>query len=499
MGRIFFDMDNTLAKTRQAMDTFERIYENNFFTRLSPYANTVDAVNLLIDERKTEVFFLTSYPSDASCYAQKREWIKRYCPQASLDNIITYLPDMDLTAYIPLGVLPGDVLVDDYSNNLANWNRRGGTAVKFMGDLTGISRSAEREWERFSLSHTDPASVIASGLQALSESNGIEIKGAGEMSISEIVELRAEYIASPRISTWANRNDLTKMQKALVASWLFYDDSEKGTDIKQLLAACKTIHAYEASVKRVPSGCYVDRLERRKRGISQDAVLNYAERCKRYLLFKKEVENAEDGSVLYVGETSGLLKQLGCSDYPMYYTERHLNEALQEDGKHPVPEVVMFKMPELIENPVAALRAKTVEGKERILLLLSEINANGEPYVAIIEPNGEATKDGKKIPSTFVNTFYARDQVYSELRTAAKEKTLMWYDVARLDKLLDTMGYRRPRDINRMLSGRILNKVSYPNSKAANVGEKRTLPPVKNTTQKTAAQVGAVKRGAKKI
>ena len=484
MGRIFFDIDNTLARTRQAMDTFERIYENNFFTRLSPYANMVDAVNCLIDERKTEVFFLTSYPSDANCYAQKKDWIKKYCPQASLDNLITYLPDMDLTAYIPLGVLPGDVLVDDYNKNLVNWNRKGGTSVKFVGDMTSVNRPQEKGWERFTVAHTDLPSTIAKGLYALSETNGIDVKGIGDMTIPEVVELRAKYTASPRISAWANRNDLTKMQKSLVASWLFYDDGERGTDIRELLTACKTIHSYEASVKRVPSLCYVDRLERRKSGISQDAILNYADKCKRFLLFKKEVENAVEGSVLYVGEPSELLKKLGCGDYPMYYTERHLSEALHKDGKHPVPEVTMYKMPELIENPVAAWRAKTVDGKERVLLLLPEINVNDEPYVAIIEPFGEAIKGETRIPSTFVTTFYAKEQIYSELRTAARENNLMWYDVARLDKLLDSIGYRRPREINRMLSGRILNEVTTGESAAYKLAAKKTLPPVKNVPQR---------------
>ena len=510
MGRIFINVDNTLARTRQALDTFERLYEPRFFSSLSPYANMVDAVNEIIAREKTDVFFVTNAPREIDCFEERKSWIFKYFPKVSSDNIVTYPTELDMTAYIPLGVMPDDILVADYNKSLNAWRRRGGIGVKFVGEFVYKSEARDMPWRGFSTKYTDPPSDIVAGLEALSVCDSPDYEGRYDMSLSDVAKLHKEYIAVPKrnILSLGEGRDPRSPQMQLFRAWCCYEISEGRIKAVDFENACQTIHAYEASVRRTPRRCFTDKEGKLKHGISKQVALKFWESCKEYLRFGKAIEKAEEGTALFVRRTPELLVSLGCSAEAMHYTARHLHEALQDDGKHPMSVVDMKKMPELLADPVAIWRVPEEKG-ERLILLSAEKNLDGDPYIAVVEPFGTAVYAGKPEPSNFIVSFYARTQIYEDLKTAAAENRFLWYNVARLDRLLLEMGFRLPRGISYLYSEKILDKIDRPlnpiekeqseKKSTYHKPEKEALPPVKNTTQKTAAQVGAVKRGAKKI
>ena len=511
MGRIFINVDNTLARTRQALDTFERLYEPRFFSSLSPYANMVDAVNEIIEREKTDVFFVTNAPREIDCFEERKSWIFKYFPKVSSDNIVTYPTELDMVAYIPLGVMPDDILVADYNKSLNAWRRRGGIGVKFVGEFVYKSEARDMPWRGFSTKYTDPPSDIVAGLEALSVCDSPDYEGRYDMSLSDVAKLHNEYgkMSERERLSFCEEQDQASAKTQLFRAWCCYDISEKRIEKEgDFENVCKTIHKYEASVRRTPRRCFTNHKGVLKRGISKQLALKFGEFCKEYLHFGKVIEKAEEGTALFVRRTPELLVSLGCSDEAMHYTARHLHEALQVDGKHPMSVVDMKKMPELLADPVAIWRVPEEKG-DRLVLLSAEKNLDGDPYIAVVEPFGTAVYAGKPEPSNFIVSFYARTQIYEDLKTAAAEKRFLWYNVARLDRLLFDMGFRLPRGISYLYSEKILDKIDRPpNPIETDLSEKKstyrepekeTLLPVKNTTQKTAAQVGAVKRGAKKI
>lgn len=498
MGRVFFCIDNVLAKTRQELDTIERVYEDGFLAGLEHYKNMISVVNELIIEQKREVFFFANVPQGLYRSEERELWIKKHLPQANPKNIITYPTGADLTAYIPLGMLPGDVLVSSYTKDLDNWSKKRGTSVKFFGEK--VLPVVEKGYQ-VQTSYSDDPKMVAKAIGALTEAGKLSRWRGFAIDFEEVVELYDSYSAVHQedLLEWMKNQKLSFSKEGMIRNWYRVAMWEKSVDEKNLVAACATIHQYEANVRRSPRYCYVDIEGKLKLGIYMKTALEFGKDCGDYIKFKESMKEAKEGQALLVRRTPKMLQKMGFSNLPMYYTVTHLKEALNAEGKHPISEILLMKLPELLSKPIAVWRTSNAEQKERYLLLFLEKNIDGDPLVAVVQPFGTAHVEGKQVPSNFIVSFYARTPIYEDLKTAAAENRFLWYDFAALERLLGSMGYHCPREIDRKLSGKILEKISNPKANAIEIDEKRTLPPVKNTTQKTAAQVGAVKRGAKKI
>ena len=121
--RLFVDMDGTLALF-QEIDTIETLFEEGYFKNLPPQVAVVNAVNTFLEQSDPEVdvYILSSYLTDSD-YAlkEKNEWLDRYLPKIKPDHRI-FLPCGDKkTDFIPRGIRESDVLFDDYTLNLNDW------------------------------------------------------------------------------------------------------------------------------------------------------------------------------------------------------------------------------------------------------------------------------------------------------------------------------------------------------------------------------------------
>ncbi|MGC2873994.1 hypothetical protein ACDL92_11965 [Ihubacter sp. mB4P-1] len=136
--RVFVDMDGTIAEFKPCK-TMEKLYEKGYFASLLPIENTVEAVRQYIEKYPdTEVFVLSACLSDSK-YAQeeKNAWLNQYLPEIDEKHRIFPPCGEDKTLYISGGVKEPDILLDDYSVNLFQWQKAGGKAVKLMNGING--------------------------------------------------------------------------------------------------------------------------------------------------------------------------------------------------------------------------------------------------------------------------------------------------------------------------------------------------------------------------
>lgn len=136
--RIYIDMDGTLCRFHDTdHDYIEQMWEKGFYLNLKPFEEFLQAVSLCIERNpNTEFYILSAVLETEPPFAadEKREWLHKYLPQLSDEQMIFVSAGSDKSAYI--GELDADsILIDDYNKNLNEWRKSGGTAIKFINDI----------------------------------------------------------------------------------------------------------------------------------------------------------------------------------------------------------------------------------------------------------------------------------------------------------------------------------------------------------------------------
>ena len=171
---ILVDMDGVLA-TWGEIHAPEELYQKNYFLDRPPMENCVSSIRALVRAGE-DVYILSAFLAD-SPYAksEKQEWLDRYLPEISSEHRI-FLPttgDKGKAACAALGLEElhqNVILLDDYNNNLFDFQRAGGTAVKA---LNGINGNTE-EWKGPSLDICSPFSLRT--LKIVTQSPGYQLK-----------------------------------------------------------------------------------------------------------------------------------------------------------------------------------------------------------------------------------------------------------------------------------------------------------------------------------
>lgn len=140
MRKIFIDMDGTLAEFKPC-DTLEKLYEEGYFRNLKPQMSVVEAAKELIASEEFDVYVLSAVFTDSK-YAlkEKNEWLDEYLPEIPPEKRIFPPCGEDKKKYVDMK--EGDLLLDDYTKNLLDWEPPG-TAIKL---LNGINHSNE-SWD----------------------------------------------------------------------------------------------------------------------------------------------------------------------------------------------------------------------------------------------------------------------------------------------------------------------------------------------------------------
>lgn len=183
-----------------------------------------------------------------------------------------------------------------------------------------------------------------------------------------------------------------------------------------------------------------------------------------------ELDNPSRFSALYIEETPNILAEVGLGDLPLCMTKAHMKNALHEKDPsnphwHGVPEGVVRRLPDLLSKPAMILRSKTTPGD--IVVVLQAADADGNPIVATIRPNGSAWVDKVAGPANFITSVYGRDNFAPKagetsknnlLYLALRDRGIMYWNEKRTETLAHRCRLQLPQTLRKVPSDTILKQ-----------------------------------------
>ncbi|MCQ2409646.1 MAG: hypothetical protein MJ068_03790 [Clostridia bacterium] len=134
---LFFDMDDTIVDfgcDRHVDDVLTVIREEGFYENLGPLP-FLDELNNIAAIFPDNVYIVSACVDTPYCIKEKIAWLKKYLPEAKKENVIfTKLGEIKsekVEERIGRKMDIYDILVDDYSKNINEWEQAGGTGIKY--------------------------------------------------------------------------------------------------------------------------------------------------------------------------------------------------------------------------------------------------------------------------------------------------------------------------------------------------------------------------------
>lgn len=194
MRILFVDMDGVLAVWKKAAQ-FEELYIPGYFRELPPQTNVVDAIEMLV-AAGVDVRILSSYLQDhPTAILEKNEWLDRYMPSVPMENRLFVPGHVHKGAWVQSNGIcdfrkDNAFLLDDYTVNLEDWNKRGGKGIKLLNDVNG-TRGAYRRHAIAAVCYNDAPRRIANGIievmyQPVGRQQISAALSDGRLSVSEV-------------------------------------------------------------------------------------------------------------------------------------------------------------------------------------------------------------------------------------------------------------------------------------------------------------------------
>ena len=146
--KLFLDMDGTIAKfnsKRNALSRFEK--EENFFLSLKPF-KYIEEINQLVKENNNVDVFIISASPNEKADKEKRLWVQQYLPDLPLANIcfcrIGENKGKIIKEQLNITIDNTCYLLDDYTNNLIEWQKSNGIGIK---RITSLANNKSKRWQ----------------------------------------------------------------------------------------------------------------------------------------------------------------------------------------------------------------------------------------------------------------------------------------------------------------------------------------------------------------
>jgi hypothetical protein len=166
---------------------------------------------------------------------------------------------------------------------------------------------------------------------------------------------------------------------------------------------------------------------------NQDAI-RFAEQIDKSL----RGELSEHDALLVRAHTPVYLQNLGMPDLPMFYTQSHLRYAIlpktpTDSRRHGLSKQIVREMPILLETPAVVMRSLTQPS--RVVCMLTQVDNDRLPLIAVINLNGHANYKGERLKSNFLVSYYGRSDAVNFLRRANSQGAIIAYDAKQLERL----------------------------------------------------------------
>ena len=147
--RLFVDMDGTLCRWKPAKE-IEQIFKEGWFLHIPPHIPVINAVDALMKlTGAVEVFILSAVPNSEYAIAEKNAWLDAHLPGIDKDHRIFVdfrQPEKWRACPGPGGIRPTDILFDDYTLNLKDWEANGGKGLKLYNGVNGKNGTWKGNW-----------------------------------------------------------------------------------------------------------------------------------------------------------------------------------------------------------------------------------------------------------------------------------------------------------------------------------------------------------------
>lgn len=137
-------MDGTLVEYRQGC-TMSDLKKKNYFASLKPEWNMIEAMLKLNKQKNNEVYILTKVYPKAFPYSigEKREYISKHIPEM-VNRVIMVNGDEGETKSDKIKEMIGEfnsdcLLIDDFTENLNEWEAEGGTPIKYLNGINNTN------------------------------------------------------------------------------------------------------------------------------------------------------------------------------------------------------------------------------------------------------------------------------------------------------------------------------------------------------------------------
>ena len=206
-------------------------------------------------------------------------------------------------------------------------------------------------------------------------------------------------------------------------------------------------------------------------------------------IFAKQVDSALDEDLsenrhnaLYIRDTPNLLGEVGLGDLPLCITAKHVQNMVTDKGEnsswHGLSRGLVKRLPELLSNPVMILDSYTKPGD--VVVVTSAVDGDGNPVIAAIHPNGEATVDGQTGPANFITSVYGKENFWSWVENNAKHGNVLYWNEKKSQTLAALAGVQFPGNSAQSGSNgnaRAVNgRVQFPSIMPQHSGTQTALP-----------------------
>ncbi len=140
MTRVFFDMDGVLAEYKYV--PYDEMLQKGYFAELAPQKEAVEAIKKLAQDPELEVYTLSAVIKE-NPYAllEKKIWLRDQLGDSiwNVKSIFPYCGTSKREA-VPGGIRPTDILIDDYNENLRDWQTQA-VSIKYLNGVNNRTGS----------------------------------------------------------------------------------------------------------------------------------------------------------------------------------------------------------------------------------------------------------------------------------------------------------------------------------------------------------------------
>lgn len=174
--------------------------------------------------------------------------------------------------------------------------------------------------------------------------------------------------------------------------------------------------------------------------------------------FAEQVDDVLNGTAnryndLKVCDTPQILLDIGCEQLPIFYTQRHLNDAIKPKGNkgesihyHGLDIEQIKSIPDLLDKPVAIY--DSLSRSDSIVVLSSALDKDNCPIIAIIKPEGQAKYNLEIVNSNFLLSVYGHENIENQLERAIKDEKLLFIDKNKSQELFRVLGLQLSKGVN---------------------------------------------------